>query len=276
MSSGYRDGAFALGLTTGVGLALNLFLWLDYQAQNKCRSDPKGCQTQENSQIGTVWDGVIGTFIIPSDTLAQWIMAFFTIAATVVLVLTLRSANKTNMAAIDAAKAAEDTNALIRQEQRPWIKLERDLTCEVNDLGHSLTLTWNYNLRNVGAKPAFDVSVHWKPIKRKHAAISQSAAKAFADTVVGETDIFRTPIIYPSETTDFLKYRGSGTIAYLPGKVSPGDGDPIVIICISYKLDPAGSEHGYDAFFVGFRNDDPAQGPFMTKMLDYTWSRSIG
>ena len=78
MSNGYRDGAFALSLVVGGGLALNLFLWLDYKAKyegDQPTSDDSGANS---SEIGGFWDQLIGTFVSPSDTLAQWVMAIFT------------------------------------------------------------------------------------------------------------------------------------------------------------------------------------------------------
>lgn len=89
MSKGYRNGAFSLGLVTGGGLALNLFLWLDYTAKTQTNRQSGTDDEGHYSEIGDWWDRLIGTFISPSDTLAQWIMAIFTVVAVVVIWRTL-------------------------------------------------------------------------------------------------------------------------------------------------------------------------------------------
>jgi hypothetical protein len=165
MSDRYRNGAFALGLVTGVGIALNLFLWLDYRARQAEKTNSPSDQASQNSQVGKYWDGLIGTFVSPSDTLAQWIMATFTIAATVVLILTLRSANKTNRAAIDASNAAIEANEIMRREQRPWIYFVEPRITDVLDSTSaeepegSVTVLFSISVKNSGAVP----SVSLKP-----------------------------------------------------------------------------------------------------------------
>lgn len=159
MSNGYRNGAFALGLVVGGGIALNLFLWLDYRARRNIESKTSTGQDTQYSEVGRYWDGLLGTFVSPSDTLAQWVMAFFTIAATGVLLLTLKSANKTNQAAIRAAEAAASANEIMRQEQRPWV-LPSDFKFSLEQASlagakpeRALFLRVFY--RNFGASPAF-------------------------------------------------------------------------------------------------------------------------
>lgn len=162
MSEGYRNGAFALGLVVGGGISLNLFLWLDYRAQQQPNHAAYAQDNPYYSQIGTYWDSLIGTFISPSDTLAQWIMATFTIAATIVLVFTLRSANKTNAAAIKASSAALEANQIMRDEQRPWIKFDPQIAFK-NDHG-IMRVNVVFPFQNVGVRPAQAVRVDVRKI----------------------------------------------------------------------------------------------------------------
>ncbi|MEJ6398589.1 hypothetical protein [Yoonia sp. 208BN28-4] len=104
MSKGYRDGAFALGIVVGCGIAFNLFLWLDYRAKYKGDQPANGNGDTSSSEIGNYWDRLIGTFVSPSDTLAQWIMAAFTIA---VVVLVWRTLIATQNIATDTRKIGE-------------------------------------------------------------------------------------------------------------------------------------------------------------------------
>ncbi len=162
MPNPYKNGAFALGLVVGGGIALNLFLWLDYRANNIITANAEAEQNAENSQIGAFWDGLIGTFVSPSDTLAQWVMAFFTICATIVLIFTLRSANKTNSAAVKASNAALEANQIMRDEQRPWIKIsDVKVTNEGDFLAEqgpgTRCLRFKFMISNLGPRPARNI-----------------------------------------------------------------------------------------------------------------------
>ncbi|WP_417733606.1 hypothetical protein [Roseovarius sp.] len=157
MSNSYRNGAFALGLVVGGGLTLNLLLWLDYRARNEIESESRTSQDTKYSEIGNYWDGLVGTFISPSDTLAQWIMAFFTIAATIVLVFTLRSANKTNIAAVESSKAALEANKIMQAEQRPWVTINFKGNYRIH---RGKVNAWiKCEPKNVGKSPALDCSL---------------------------------------------------------------------------------------------------------------------
>lgn len=164
MSDGYRNRAFALGLVVGGGIALNLFLWLDYRARREIEGDPKAQHDSEYSQVGSAWDGLIGTFVSPSDTLAQWVMAFFTIAATGVLILTLRSANKTNLAAVQASTAALEANVIMRHEQRPWLVMrmvyaEYMPSVSINGDAAEAAIRLDISFENCGRTPAVRVAM---------------------------------------------------------------------------------------------------------------------
>ena len=95
-------------------------------------------------------------------------MAFFTIGATIVLVLTLRSADKTNIAAIKASNTALEANQIMRDEQRPWCHVEIDNITEYlvqyHDMDRKDFATGIYfevpcKIRNTGVSPAHNVSV---------------------------------------------------------------------------------------------------------------------
>lgn len=192
MSNGYKNGAFALGLVTGGGIVLNLFLWLDYLARNEIKTKPNTSQETPNSEIGRYWDGLLGTFVSPSDTLAQWVMAVFTIAATVVLVLTLRSANKTNRAAVDAATAAIDANEVMRYDQRPWLFVQSvtndTISAEVANGPVSMIVfkfSGTYIIRNSGKTPALDVMIETANICQPSGAMPAEFIDMTSGLIIG-------------------------------------------------------------------------------------------
>jgi hypothetical protein len=64
------------------------------------------------------WDGKL---VSSGDTVAQWIMTIFSIAAVILLWRTLVETNRATRAATVAATAATDANAIMRDEQRPFL-----------------------------------------------------------------------------------------------------------------------------------------------------------
>jgi hypothetical protein len=87
-------------------------------------------------------------------------MAVFTIAATGILVLTLRSANKTNLAALEA-------NEMLRSEQRPWLAIDDTPVIFLSDpfepnnpdsMEHFKGLGFRADVRNIGLTPAVNCS----------------------------------------------------------------------------------------------------------------------
>lgn len=63
------------------------------------------------SEMGQFWDDFIRTFVSPSDTLAQWIMAIFTIAVVFLVWRTL----------IATQAMVRDTRAIGQNQLRPWV-----------------------------------------------------------------------------------------------------------------------------------------------------------
>jgi hypothetical protein len=261
MSNGYRNGAFALGLITGGGLALNLILLLDYSAKRQANTYTDGHNNQESSQIGTYWDGFIGSFVSPSDTLAQWVMAIFTIAATIVLVFTLRSANKTNRAAIAAAKAGNAANKIMLNEQRPWLDLrDPTVTISVDRLGAMCEIY--ARVMNVGKSPATAVHVHVSlpsihvPMGQIHAAFGR-----FVDESVKKdpTIIIREHwSVLPSDWPCPTVFPGREERVYSGAR--PLENQPFILgrlyidLCVTYR----GIGDG-DTFHVAMRGEIPEE-----------------
>lgn len=282
MSDGYRNGAFAFGLIVGGGIALNLFLWLDYRANKVASVDSSA---SKNSQLGNHWDGLIGTFVRPNDTLAQWFMVLFTIIATVVLVLTLRSANKTNVAAIKASNAALEANDIMLQEQRPWVTLTRDVNCEFSDDdGYGGALAWNYNFINKGKTPAYNVKVDIKLFRSNNFMECLGEAQSFSDQCVQNSGTGGTPILFPGEETEFTRFNSYFLMAYEIGPDESGavaklvkDGDKYsALVCVTYRTGvsakaPTGVETSAYSIQVG----DDDMGPWRHKLIEWSSRRIV-
>lgn len=149
VSKGYRDGAFAVGLVTGAGLALNLFLWLDYKAQSPSDQPPQAYEQRDYSEIGQFWDWLIGTFVRPSDTLAQWIMAVFTVVAVVIIWRTLAA---TREMVRDTKQMAVDTREIGEAQVRPYLYVDTIEATFNKDV-----ITGRIQIANSGSSPALNL-----------------------------------------------------------------------------------------------------------------------
>ncbi len=149
MSKGYRNGAFALGLVVGGGISLNLFLWLDYLANRKADDPPQTNDQPAHSQIGGYWDGFIRTFVSPSDTLAQWIMAAFTVAVVYLVWKTL----------VTTQDMARDTQRIGEAQVRAYLSITEVRAVVVENTPDILAFEIEVSIRNSGQSPASDVRV---------------------------------------------------------------------------------------------------------------------
>jgi len=210
MSDGYRNGAFALGLTCGIGLALNLFLWLDYKALQVTNQVYQSDTEADRSAIGIFLDSLLGTFVNPKDGLAQWIMAILSALAAYFLFRTLQHTNKTNTAAVATAKAAIETNKIMRAEQRPWLKLTVGLDGGLFERDGEIRASIVIETVNIGSVPSIcpqfievgvvcETSDHIGSVDDKFAAMLTSLEKSFDGYGRKKNHLRR--VIFPQEKT---------------------------------------------------------------------------
>jgi hypothetical protein len=157
MSEGYRNGAFALGLITGGGIVLNLFLWCAYHSNNARESvsqDPENPQNYQNV-VGS-WDWFFNTFIDPQDTIAQWGMALLSLAAVYLLWETLKASRRT----LDATRGmAIDTRELGEAQVVAYLSITRiDVRFFNTNTGGIFEVV--PHIANSGQSPARNVCIH--------------------------------------------------------------------------------------------------------------------
>lgn len=147
MPDGYRNGAFALGLVTGIGLAANLVVWSAYFAKNNPESQPGNDKQQEHGESPPVedfWSWFYATFIDPNDSIAQWVITFATIFAAYLLLRTLWATQ--NM--------ARDTREIGEAQVRAYIKCSK-VTCKpLGNNGQDDLFSLHVELQNFGQSPA--------------------------------------------------------------------------------------------------------------------------
>lgn len=147
MSDGYRNGAFALGLVAGGGLVLNLLLWSAYLANEESDAPTQPDENPQSHPIVTYWDWLVGTFIAPSDSVAQWAMALLSLAAVVLLWWTLKASRQTLNS---TRQMARDTREIGEAQVRAYLSIEK-ITYFIDERRH---LGVSVAAKNFGQSPA--------------------------------------------------------------------------------------------------------------------------
>lgn len=127
-----KNGAIPLGAIIGIGITLIFLIFL--------------------GPLTAPYIKEIG------DSLAQWILVAMSILATVISGVAIFLLYQTLEATKDALTVANESNNLIREEQRPWIKIDitfQKITAEDNTILVEILPT----LTNIGRNPAFDVTL---------------------------------------------------------------------------------------------------------------------
>lgn len=287
MFKGYRNGTFGFGLAVGLFVAAILCVAYDQlYGLVQCVADAK-CDTDSHSNKQSdeddwrIWSwSASRSLVSSSDTLAQWIMAVFSIAAVGLIWRTLSQTNKTNRAAVRAANAASEANNIMRNEQRPWLVLNRDVFCEFSDLGDRGEITWNYDFENKGKSPAYDIALNYTLIKRAHYQHMRMQLEQYLQHVFSTRRLTGMSVIFPGEKSDFIKYYSGGGTIYQGDDFSVGDfsddGHIMMMACLTYRISQDSEFFGYDVRMFDIEPPKRWAGPWAHKMLEHAEQRLIG
>ncbi|WP_085801913.1 hypothetical protein [Roseovarius aestuarii] len=227
--------------------------------------------------------------IILGDGWAQWAMAFLALAGVIIsawavwllkktlsaTIDAVKEGEKATAASLEAAQAANEANQIMRMEKRPWVTLIHEVACDVHFDRDNFRIAWNYNFENKGLSPAYDVVLEWKPVKNwRHTGI-ESAIREFAEEAVTRRSGSRTPVLFPGETTKKLRYKSVGVHNYLDGAGHIAEAEPLLLVCISYRLGLGSNEMGVETRVFAFETRDQPLGPFTARMLEYSFARYI-
>ena len=149
-----------------------------------------------------VWGPWFGLCFGLFDTIAQWMMMAFTVVAAGLLYGTLRQASKTNSAAIKAAEAANRTNQIMRDEQRPWLKIHEPALTSIRAMpfgfggrDKSIWIELSVGIENIGKTPAHQFNFCWNcMIGNENIIKSDEMAKAAIEAIEGGNTILPTEI----------------------------------------------------------------------------------
>lgn len=168
-----RDRYSALVAIAGI-LAIVFVAWLNQPPGSQIREPNPEPPQAEGDDRKPLPKRVYWGLFTADDSIAQWFMALFTVVATGVslkAVFLVRDTLELNRKATDAALKAADhaatANAIMRQEQRPWVTFEREIECCFMDEGVGGLCVWYYRLVNHGKLPALKTGVHSKLIRHR-------------------------------------------------------------------------------------------------------------
>lgn len=122
------------------------------------------------------------------------------ILGTSVLFWTLFESAKARELAQETSLQALESNRIAREEQRPWLVLDREVGCGFELEGQIVNLDWKYKIRNLGNNPAFSVKTQQKIVSFE----SYNDLLGFYDEFVTKlnSDARRRPtwkVVFPSK-----------------------------------------------------------------------------
>lgn len=157
---------FAVGLVAGIGVAFLFLAWSvpEFRDPNYYQRAEQSEAQQSNDkpseeQSEHYWIDALHGYVFTEDSLAQWIMAAFGIAATFISLLALYWLKGTWDQAKRSADAARDTLAA----ERAWITPDRvdfefHPKLRLNDESVGEAISFIFVWRNTGRSPAVDLS----------------------------------------------------------------------------------------------------------------------
>lgn len=172
MSRGDRGAFFAIGLVSGLALALFFFVWAYpwfgdplQVADYICGPGSECAQQYETQGDPHYWIRPFYGWLFAEDSLAQWLMAVFAAVATAVSAWAVMLLRDTLVATQNAVEKAQEANTIMQADQRPWVTFSRHLPCELYLFDNRGACEWVHERTNVGRQPAFDLFLHQRLVR---------------------------------------------------------------------------------------------------------------
>lgn len=157
MSNIDRSVFFSLGLVLGVAVATAIsfwsFPWFSYPTFEAVKGIAENGIAPQNSK--ELLDAYLPAFIKSDDSLAQWLMTAFALAATLISIWAVVLIRQT---LIETARAADITQTAFLNDQRPWIDFKLTSFRYLRD-DNQTVLMLRFDIRNIGKSPAYGVRI---------------------------------------------------------------------------------------------------------------------
>ncbi len=240
MSERNRGVFFAVGLVVGVGLAMLFLAWAvpefrrpaQQNATEVTLQETSGGSANDSQREEPQWRGWIRFLFKGEDTVAQWIMAFFAAAATVISYRAIVLVDRTlraNTAAVEQARIANQTakDAVVLQT-RAWLKIHVEITHNWRKEDGRLYANYQVRTENVGASPATNVRINCKVLADP--PHDNSIFRAHLRQIISESvELFSlVPVLFPKEKSKPVGFSENldATVANFPR----------AYICVLYRV----------------------------------------
>jgi hypothetical protein len=257
-------------------------------------TDPSSYEHQEDAAADANNEPYNLPDIILGDGWAQWAMVILALFGVLIsawavwllkktldaTLIAVREGEKATTSSLTAADAARETNAIMRQEQRPWVTIERDVNCNFLDQGgFQGELCWNYNFVNKGKTPAYSIRSNTHIIKSVGRPDYAVEIERFAEACLAKHRDGGTPVIFPGETTKNKRFTSFSMNTYQRPQrekvVVEGDSFA-VLFCLTYRTGLAeNAPIGIEASVFIVDETVGEFGPWRHKMLEYSALRII-
>lgn len=172
--------------------------------------------------------------------------------------------------------AANKANEIMRDEQRPWVSLSRDVECDLFESSWGVRVAWNYNLENFGRSPAHQIRLKCKAVRTDYLSGLGEELEALVQSEIGQSRLTDTPVLFPGKKTENWRYHSDFGLSFTPHKEDVSGHHTIVLICLTYRHGTStDAETGVEARVMGFEERKDTIGPFGHKMLEYANFRIV-
>ena len=202
MSSSNRRDRYSALVTIAAIIAVVLIAWFNQPSGPPIRKPNTEAPQAEGDGGEPLTKRIYWGLFTADDTIAQWFMALFTIAATgvslkaVFLVRdTLELNREATAAALKAAEHSAEANAIMSQQQRPWLELRfkgRTPPIQIDDV--TVTASYEVNAVNVGTAPAINI----KAVQLSEPFIMEVGHKKWLDKVeqLAMSQTYARPVLF--------------------------------------------------------------------------------
>lgn len=204
-----------------------------------------------------------------------WYQTIAAYAGTFFLLATLLLSINANRASANAAEAANDANRIARDEQRPWVVIEREITCDFTDRGAGGTIFWNYDFINKGKSPAYDIYFTSKIIRRNDLFHMREELTDYVNSILGRRAHRNNAILFAGDRANYERYRAS-TSSRFDGNQAGEEQYIMLMACVTYRLSPGAEVWGYDARMFSVEPHKRFIGPFGHTILEFGSARVVG
>ncbi len=137
------------------------------------------------------------------DRMAHWTayIGVFSAFGIVLLAGTLWESARAAKAANAAATATAKTNQIMQDEKRPWLSLEREVSCEFELIAENTkaSCVWNYKIVNKGRSPAHRVRIAQRVVRYRNLTGLFALFGEFVEAAKQSSETAAVTAIFPDE-----------------------------------------------------------------------------